>query len=227
MLKMEEYGFSPSMVVPHGSYLMNCGSPNKEILDKSRAMLVNELKRCEMLGLDIFNFHPGSSCGQIPVEESVCLIAESINIALEQTKHVTAVIENMSCQGHTVGGKFNELAGIIERVKDKLRIGICLDTCHMFAAGYDIKSEDGYEKVMNEFDEVVGFKYLKAVHLNDSKGKLGCHRDLHANIGKGEIGVAAFKRLMNDARFDDIPMILETPQEDYSKEIKLLNTLMD
>lgn len=224
---LKESDFSPAMVVPHGSYLMNCGSPVRETLEKSRAMLVDELKRCEMLGLEIFNFHPGSSCGEIPTEESICLIAESINIALAQTEHVTAVIENMSCQGYTVGGKFSELAAIIERVKDKSRVGVCLDTCHMFAAGYNIKTKDGYEKVMKEFDEIVGFKYLKAVHLNDSKGQLGCHRDLHANIGSGRIGIPAFQYLMNDQRFDNIPMILETPQVDYSKEIKLLNKLME
>ncbi|PIK34940.1 putative DNA-(apurinic or apyrimidinic site) lyase-like isoform X4 [Apostichopus japonicus] len=204
-------GYHPDFILPHGSYLLNCGSPNPETLEKSRACLLDEVQRCQRLGLNRYNFHPGSTCGEIPVDECLDLIGESINTVLNETSQVTIVVENMSCQGNTVGGKFEELKGIIDRVKDKSRIGVCLDTCHAFAAGYDLSTEDGYKKMTDEFDKLVGFHYLKGVHLNDSKGKVGCHLDRHENIGKGFIGLDGFRRLMNDKRFDGIPMILETP----------------
>ncbi|XP_077980275.1 putative endonuclease 4 [Glandiceps talaboti] len=221
------HAFPSHLIIPHGSYLMNCGSPNEETLEKSRNTLVDELKRCEMLGLTMFNFHPGSSCGEISVEECLDRIGESINQAHAKTVGVVTVIENMSCQGSTVGGKFEELKGIIDRVKDKSRVGVCLDTCHAFAAGHNIATEEGYDKVMSEFDNIVGFEYLKAVHLNDSMGDLGCHRDRHENIGKGKIGLSGFRKLMNDPRFDNIPMVLETPADiGYDKEIKQLYSLV-
>ncbi|XP_070581045.1 probable endonuclease 4 isoform X2 [Ptychodera flava] len=222
----KRHGFPPHLIIPHGSYLMNCGSPDKEILKKSRIALVEDLQRCEKLGLTMFNFHPGSSCGAISVEECLDNIADSINYAHERTESVITVVENMSCQGNTVGGNFEELRGIIDRVQDKSRIGVCFDTCHAYAAGHDISTEEGYEKVMAQFESVVGFKYMKAVHLNDSKGDLGCHQDRHENIGKGKIGITAFHCMMNDPRFDNIPLVLETPMVlSDAEEIKLLYSL--
>lgn len=221
--------FSPHSILPHGIYLMNCGSPDEETLSKSRSTLVDELQRCEKLGLCLYNFHPGSTCGKITVEESIDRIAESINLAHKETKYVVTVLENMSCQGNTIGGKFEELRDIINRVKDQSRVGVCLDTCHAFAAGYDIALEKGLSKTMDEFDTVIGLKYLRAVHLNDSKGEIGCHLDRHENIGRGKIGVEAFQRLMRDPRFNGIPMILETPcisEGTYKKEIKELYAMI-
>ncbi|KAK7113124.1 probable endonuclease 4 [Littorina saxatilis] len=221
----KEHGFPPHSILPHGSYLMNCGSPNPETLQKSRDALVEELKRCEALGLTLYNFHPGSTCGEISIPKSLDKIAESINLAHSQTKFVTAVIENMCCQGNTIGGRFEELKGIIDRVKDKARIGVCLDTCHAFAAGFDLSTKEGFEKFVSDFEDIVGFQYLKGMHLNDSKGSLGCHLDRHENIGKGQIGLDGFRRIMQDPRFDNIPMILETPLGDYRGEIRTLNKL--
>ncbi|XP_022316467.1 uncharacterized protein LOC111120090 [Crassostrea virginica] len=223
-----EYGFHPDMIIPHGSYLMNCGSPDSESLRKSRDLLLEELQRCEKMGLTRFNFHPGSTCGKISLEESLDRIGESVNQALKKTKGVTVLIENMCCQGYTIGGKFEELKEIIDRIHDKTRIGICLDTCHMFAAGYDISTEKGFHNMMEEFDRVVGLQYLKALHLNDSKGKVGNKLDRHENIGKGEIGLESFRRIMNDHRLSRIPMILETPcpnDDTYEKEVKVLYSL--
>lgn len=221
--------FSPHSILPHGIYLMNCGSPDEETLSKSRSTLVDELQRCEKLGLCLYNFHPGSTCGKITVEESIDRIAESINLAHKETKYVVTVLENMSCQGNTIGGKFEELRDIIDRVQDQSRVGVCLDTCHAFAAGYDIASEKGFSQMMEEFDTVIGLKYLRGVHLNDSKGEIGCHLDRHENIGKGKIGVEAFQRLMRDPRFNGVPMILETPctsEDTYKKEIKKLYAMI-
>ncbi|XP_041096131.1 probable endonuclease 4 isoform X3 [Polyodon spathula] len=223
-----QHGFTPDRILPHGSYLLNCGSPKPDVYEKSRAMLIDELKRCEQLGLTMFNFHPGSTLHDITVEECLDRIADSINHAHQHTTGVTTVIENMSCQGNTVGGKFSELRGIIDRVKDKSRVGVCLDTCHAFAAGHDLSAVGGVKKMLDEFDWTVGLQYLKAVHLNDSKGKLGCHLDRHENIGEGEIGLEGFRQIMNEPRLDNMPMILETPVRpdmDGSQEIQLLYSL--
>lgn len=220
-----ETGFAPHQVLPHGSYLLNCGSPDQEVLQKSRAALVDELRRCEMLGLVYYNFHPGSSCGVISKDECIERIAESINLAHRETTYVIAVIENMCKQGHTIGGDFSDLRGIIDRVKDKSRIGVCLDTCHAFAAGYDLSTAEGFEKMMTEFESVIGLPYLKGVHLNDSKGTVGSHLDRHENIGRGLIGLEGFQRIMQDPRLDHVPMILETPETDYASEISLLNQM--
>ncbi|EDO33510.1 predicted protein, partial [Nematostella vectensis] len=223
-------GFAPSTILPHGIYLMNLGSPDDETLTKSRAVLVEELQRCEKLGLTLYNFHPGSTCGKITVQDCIERIGESINKAHAQTKKVVTVIENMSCQGHTIGGKFEELSDIIDLVRDKSRVGVCIDTCHAFAAGHDISTDKGYEEVMDNFDKIVGLKYLKAIHLNDSKGKLGCHLDRHENIGQGSLGKATFHRIMVDPRLNGIPMILETPCEadnTYMREIKMLYSMTE
>uniref|UniRef100_L7MAL2 Putative major apurinic/apyrimidinic endonuclease/3'-repair diesterase apn1 n=1 Tax=Rhipicephalus pulchellus TaxID=72859 RepID=L7MAL2_RHIPC len=220
-----EHNFAPHQILPHGSYLLNCGSPDPVVLEKSRAALVDELKRCEMLGLVYYNFHPGSTCGVIGRDACMDLIAESINQAHKETTYVISVIENMCKQGNTIGGDFHELRGIIDRVKDKSRIGVCLDTCHAFAAGYDLATQEGFEKMMNDFESIVGLSYLKALHLNDSKGLVGSHLDRHENIGRGKIGLDGFRRIMNDPRLDHLPMILETPETDYGVEIALLNGL--
>jgi deoxyribonuclease-4 len=229
-------GILPKHVLPHDSYLINLGHPEVEKLEKSRAAFIDELERCAQLGLDRLNFHPGSHLVKVskkdkenpevmrPIEEH-CLnvIAESINIALDKTEGVSAVIENTAGQGSNLGWKFEHLAYIIERVEDKSRIGICIDTCHMFTAGYDIRTREAYDATWKEFDEIVGFKYLMGMHLNDSKPPLGSHVDRHHSLGKGEIGLDAFRFIMNDERMDDIPLILETIDESlWPEEIKLL-----
>ncbi|MBN3323749.1 APN1 lyase, partial [Atractosteus spatula] len=206
-----EHGVEPAFILPHGSYLMNCGSPKQDVCDKSRLLLVDELSRCAQLGLSMFNLHPGASLGDITTDQCIQRIAEAIDHAHRQVPAVMTVLENMSGQGSTVGGQFSELRGIIEQVRDKSRVGVCLDTCHAFAAGYDISAAGGIKKVLDEFDSVVGLSYLRALHLNDSKGKLGCHLDRHEDIGRGQIGLAAFRELVNEPRLDGIPMILETP----------------
>jgi deoxyribonuclease-4 len=218
-----KYGFKPQHILPHDSYLINLGHPEKEPLEKSRAAFLDEMQRCEQLGLDRLNFHPGSHLGQISEEESLKIIAESINITLEKTKGVTAVIENTSGQGSNLGYKFEHLRYIIDHVEDKSRVGVCLDTCHTYTAGYDILSPEGYESTFIKFDEIVGFQFLKGMHINDSMKALGSRVDRHDNIGKGFLGHELFKRLMNDPRFDDIPLILETPEESvWAEEIALL-----
>ncbi|KAM8887825.1 putative endonuclease 4 isoform 1-T1 [Synchiropus picturatus] len=204
-------GFDPAHILPHGSYLMNCGSPKEDVFEKSQALLVDELSRCSHLGLNLYNFHPGSSLGSISVEQCVDKIAAAINHAHSQIPAVVTVLENMCGQGSTVGGKFSELKSIIDKVRDQTRMGVCLDTCHAFAAGYDLSKDGGVKEMLDKFDTVVGLDYLKALHLNDSKGKLGCKLDRHEDIGKGHIGITAFQDIVNEPRLRNIPLILETP----------------
>ena len=206
-----KYDFQPEYILPHDSYLINLGHPEPEGLEKSRAAFLDEMQRCEQLGLKLLTFHPGSHLNKISVEDCLSLIAESINITLEKTKEVTAVIENTAGQGSNLGNEFWHLKYIIDRVEDKTRVGVCLDTCHTFTAGYDLLED--YEKVFNEFEEVVGFQYLRAMHLNDSKKALGSRVDRHDSIGKGFIGFPFFEKLMRDPRFDNMPLILETIDE--------------
>ena len=206
-----KYDFQPEYILPHDSYLINLGHPEPEGLEKSRAAFLDEMQRCEQLGLKLLNFRPGSHLNKISVEDCLSLIAESINITLEKTKEVTAVIENTAGQGSNLGNEFWHLKYIIDRVEDKTRVGVCLDTCHTFTAGYDLLED--YEKVFNEFEEVVGFQYLRAMHLNDSKKALGSRVDRHDSIGKGFIGFPFFEKLMRDPRFDNMPLILETIDE--------------
>lgn len=206
-----KYDFQPEYILPHDSYLINLGHPEPEGLEKSRAAFLDEMQRCEQLGLKLLNFHPGSHLNKISVEDCLSLIAESINITLEKTKEVTAVIENTAGQGSNLGNEFWHLKYIIDRVEDKTRVGVFLDTCHTFTAGYDLLED--YEKVFNEFEEVVGFQYLRAMHLNDSKKALGSRVDRHDSIGKGFIGFPFFEKLMRDPRFDNMPLILETIDE--------------
>lgn len=220
----EKYGFKPEYILPHDSYLINLGHPEEEGLTKSRAAFLDEMQRCEQLGLKLLNFHPGSHLNKIPIEECLSRISGSINMALERTKGVTAVIENTAGQGSNLGNEFWELKYIIDRVEDKSRVGICLDTCHTFTAGYDIQKD--YDHVFEAFDREVGFQYLRGMHLNDSKKELGSHVDRHDSIGKGLIGSAFFERLMKDSRFDNMPLILETPDESkWTEEIAWLRSV--
>lgn len=207
----DKYGFQPEYILPHDSYLINLGHPEEEGLEKSRAAFLDEMQRCEQLGLKLLNFHPGSHLNKISVEECLDRIAESINLTLGKTKGVTAVIENTAGQGSNVGCEFWHLRYIIDRVEDKSRVGVCLDTCHSFTAGYDLLGD--YDGVFNEFNEVVGFNYLRGMHLNDSKKELGSHVDRHDSIGKGFIGFPFFEKLMKDPRFNNMPLILETIDE--------------
>ncbi len=224
----EKYGYKPEHILPHDSYLINLGNPFEENLKKSRSAFLDEMRRCELLGLDRLNFHPGSHLEQISEEECLDKIAESINITLDKTKGVTAVIENTAGQGTNLGYKFEHLKYIIDRVEDKSRVGVCLDTCHSYTAGYDIKSEEGYKKTFEEFDRIVGFSYLKGMHINDSKKDLATRVDRHDNLGKGFLGEDVFDRIMNDPRFDNIPLILETPDNSlWEQEIKWLYSLIN
>lgn len=219
-------GYTADHILPHDSYLINLGHPDDKGLAKSRAAFIDEMQRCEQLGLKYLNFHPGSHLGKIDEKRCLARIAESINMALAKTGGVCAVIENTAGQGSNMGFAFEHLAAIIAMVTDKDRIGICLDTCHLFAAGYDIRQPGGFEKVMQTFDETVGLSYLKAMHLNDSKKDLGTRVDRHASLGKGRLGIEAFRFIMNNPGFDGIPLILETPDSAlWADEIQLLCSL--
>ncbi|MBN2161853.1 MAG: deoxyribonuclease IV [Pontiellaceae bacterium] len=219
------HNFFPASILPHDSYLINLGHPEADKLEKSREAFLDEMQRCETLGLDRLNFHPGSHLKLVPESECLATIAESINIALSKTSGVTAVIENTAGQGTNLGFRFEHLAEIIDQVEDKSRVGVCLDTCHSFAAGYDLLTADSCETVFTEFDQVVGFSYLRGMHLNDSKKGLGSKVDRHHSLGKGELGLEVFKYVMNDPRFDDMPLILETIDETiWADEIKLLRS---
>ncbi|WP_438767747.1 deoxyribonuclease IV [Kushneria sp. TE3] len=205
-----DHGFKPEQILPHDSYLINLGHPDAEGLAKSRAAFLDEMQRCEQLGLTLLNFHPGSHLRKISESECLKIIAESLNEALSQTRGVTAVIENTAGQGSNLGYRFEQLAEIIEQVDDKSRVGVCIDTCHAFAGGYDLRTEDSTRAVLDEFEAVVGFDYLRGMHLNDAKSTLNSRVDRHHSLGQGNIGSEGFVTLMQDARTDGIPMILET-----------------
>ncbi len=224
---LEESKILPKHILPHDSYLINLGNPDEEKREKSLNAFIHELERCDILGLDRLNFHPGSHLRVISEEECLDKIAESINISLDKTKNVKAVIENTAGQGSNLGYKFEHLAHIIDKVEDKSRIGICIDTCHMFTAGYDIRTKEAYDKTWGDFDRIVGAEYLMGMHLNDSKPELGSKVDRHDSLGVGKIGWDAFSYIMNDSRMDDIPMVLETVNPDiWSQEIKDLYALV-
>ena len=224
----EKYKYTPAQILPHDSYLINLGHPEAEGLEKSRASFIHEMERCQLLGLDRLNFHPGSHLKKISEEESLALVAESINIALDKTEGVTAVIENTAGQGSNLGYAFWHLAYIIDRVEDKSRVGVCLDTCHSFAAGYDLSTEEGCDKVFAEFEREVGFKYLRGMHLNDAMKVLGSRVDRHMPMGEGYLGITPFRYIARDARFDDIPLILETPDESrWAEEIAMLKSFAE
>ena len=240
---LEASGILPKHILPHDSYLINLGHPEVEKLEKSRDAFVDELERCRILGLDRLNFHPGSHLVKIPKKdpeymdklmsaELHCLdvIAESMNIAMDATKdsNVKLVIENTAGQGSNLGYKFEHLGYIIDKIEDKSRVGICLDTCHTFTAGYDLRTREAYDETMSAFDKIVGSQYLMGMHINDSKPKLGSRVDRHQSLGLGEIGWDAFKFIMNDSRMDDIPLVLETIDETiWTQEIQELYALIE
>lgn len=220
-------GYSADYILPHDSYLINLGNPDPEPLKKSRDAFLDEMQRCEMLGLNRLNFHPGSHLKKTSEEECLNIIAESINLALDQTSGVTAVIENTAGQGSNLGHTFEQIAAIMEKIKDQSRIGVCIDTCHSFTAGYDLKSREGFEWTFSHFEKVIGFKYLKGMHLNDSKKELGSRVDRHDSLGEGLIGIEPFRWIMEDPRFDGIPLILETPDDSkWAEEISLLKSFV-
>lgn len=238
---LEASGILPKHILPHDSYLINLGNPDEEKLLKSRNAFIDELERCDILGLDRLNFHPGSHLVKLTKKqkddlefvtdiENNCLdlIAESINVALDKTKNVKAVMENTAGQGTNLGYKFEHLAYIIDKIEDKSRIGVCIDTCHMFTAGYDIRTRETYDKTWADFDKIVGSEYLMGMHINDSKPPLGSRVDRHHSLGLGEIGLDAFKFIMNDSRMDDIPLVLETIDDTiWKQEIELLYSFVD
>ncbi|WP_028110410.1 deoxyribonuclease IV [Ferrimonas futtsuensis] len=219
-------GIAPQHILPHDSYLINLGHPDPDALARSREAFIDEMQRCEQLGLPLLNFHPGSHLKQIDEDHCLKLIADSINLALDKTQGVTAVIENTAGQGSNMGHRFEHLARIIELVEDKSRIGVCLDTCHTFAAGYDLSSYAAAEATFAEFDAIVGLEYLKAMHLNGSKSTLGSRVDRHHSLQQGEMGVDAFEFIMNHPSTQEIPMVLETIDEDlWAEEIRWLYSL--
>lgn len=223
----EKFNLSPDYILPHDSYLINLGHPEKESLEKSRMAFLDEMTRCEQLGLKMLNFHPGSHLKLISVDQCLALIAESINITLDKTKGVTAVIENTAGQGSNVGFSFMHIAQIIDKVEDKSRVGVCLDTCHTYSAGYDLKTEAGYQATFKEFDDVIGLPFLKAIHLNDTKKEFASRIDRHETLGNGFLGMEFFERIMKDERLDNIPFILETPDESrWADEIEILRKFM-
>jgi len=216
----EKLGYQPFQILPHDSYLINLGHPEKEPLDKSRASFLDEMKRCELLGLDRLNFHPGSHLNKTEP-------AESINITLGKTSGVIAVIENTAGQGTNLGHTFEQISYIIERVEDKSRVGVCIDTCHAYTSGYDVKSAEGFRRTFELFDQIIGFQYLKGMHLNDSKKDFATRVDRHETLGNGFLGEDSFIPLMNDPRFDNMPLVLETPDENlWETEIKMLYALI-
>lgn len=216
-------GILPKHILPHDSYLINLGHPEEDKRQKSLEAFIDEVRRCEQLGLDRLNFHPGSHLKQISEEECIDRIASSMNETLNVTNGVTLVIENTAGQGSNLGWKFEHLSSIVERIEDKSRIGVCIDTCHMFTAGYDIRTRETYDATWAEFDKIVGFEYLRGMHINDSKPDLGSRVDRHDSLGKGKIGLDAFGFIMNDPRMDNIPLVLETIDETiWAQEIQLL-----
>lgn len=218
--------FSPEHILPHDSYLINLGNPEAENLAKSREAFIDEMERANQLGLKLLNFHPGAHLNKISESECLARIAESINIAVDKVPNVIAVIENTAGQGSNLGYRFEHLAEIIDQVEDKNRVGVCLDTCHLFSAGYDISSLESCEQTFSEFERTVGFQYLRGMHLNGSKTPLGSRVDRHHTLREGTIGTDFCKFIMQDDRFDNIPLILETIQpEIWTEEIKFLRTL--
>jgi apurinic endonuclease APN1 len=228
-----KHSFDTKNILPHSSYLINLGCPDAEKLQKSRALFLQEMKRCALLGITMLNFHPGSTLGEITEDECCEKVAESLNWLHQQTdptldlSQVVTVMECTAGQGNNIGYKWEHLKLIIDKVNDKSRVGVCIDTCHAFAAGYDLRTDTACEKTFAEFERIVGFKYLRGMHLNDSKGKLNCRSDRHESIGDGLIGKKCFRYLVNDPRFRNIPMVLETPAEKQATELNLLFGLVN
>ena len=225
--KCAALGFTDQQILPHDSYLINLGHPETEGLEKSREAFLDEMQRCEQLGIKHLNFHPGSHLNKISTSECLAKIAESINITLDQTKEVVAVIENTAGQGSNLGFEFEQLAEIIDQVEDKSRVGVCIDTCHTFVAGYDLRTKEDCERTFKQFEEIVGYQYLRAMHLNDAKTDFGSKVDRHDSLGQGKIGIEAFKFIMQNPQFENIPLILETTNpEIWDQEIGLLRSFI-
>lgn len=223
-----EYGYSPDVILPHDNFLINLGSPDAEKLAMSRKSFLDEMQRVEKLGLSMLNFHPGSHLKAMGEDDCLDRIAESVNITLGQTSGVTAVIENTAGQGSNLGHRFEQIARIIDGVDDKSRVGVCIDTCHAYSAGYDLATDSGYDEMWRLFDDIIGRDYLRGIHLNDDKRELGSRIDRHASIGTGTLGEDFFRRFMNDPRFDGIPVILETPDDSiWAREIEWLYSLVE
>jgi len=226
--EMEQNKFKYELVLPHAGYLINLGNPKIENRQKSLESFIDELKRCEALGLKCLNIHPGSHLGEISVNECISLIADSINYSLDAVRDIKIILENTAGQGSNLGSNFEELALIIDKVSDKSRLGVCLDTCHTFAAGYDIKSPEGYKDAFHKFGDTIGFDKLAGIHLNDSKVPLASRKDRHESIGKGYLGLDFFRRFVNDSRFDNIPIVLETIDDTiWKQEIELLYSMIE
>ena len=224
--ELEKAEILPKHVLPHDSYLINLGHPDVEQRAKSLNAFIDEVRRCELLGLDKLNFHPGSHLKQFSEEECLRAINDSMNEVLRQTQNVTLVVENTAGQGSNLGYKMEHLSFLMENSIDKERVGVCIDTCHLFTSGYDIRDEQSYKQTFEKFDTIVGFKYLKGMHLNDSKPDLGKRVDRHDSLGRGKLGLEPFRLMMNDARFDDIPLVLETIDDSlWAQEIALLYSL--
>ena len=220
-------GIDPRLVIVHGAYILNLGSPEAEVRKRSRKCFKDELRRCHRLGIPLYTFHPGSTLGRITGEKCMKAIAREIDTAMDQIPDVQILLETMAGSGFTLGGDFEEIKYIIDLVEDKSRIGVCLDTCHAHSFGYDLSSEDGYQRMMDEFRRKIGFEYLKAVHVNDSKTECGSKADRHQTVGEGSIGLGGFRRIMQERHFEDLPMILESPEDDtYAMEIKILNRMI-
>ena len=216
----------PEHVLPHDSYLINLGHPDDAKREQSFDAFLDEISRVERLGLKLLNFHPGSHLNEISETECLNLIAECMNEAIRRTRDVKLVIENTAGQGSNLGYKFEHLAHLIDKVNDRGRVGVCLDTCHTFAAGYDLRSNEAYAKTMRDFDAIVGYEFLSAMHLNDSKFGINSRKDRHESLGKGHLGIDAFKNIINDERIGEIPLILETIDESiWADEIKILRNL--
>lgn len=212
-------------VMSHDSYLINLGSPDAALLEKSRKALKEELERCHQLNISYLNFHPGAAT-KGSVEECLDKIAESL-IAMEKLihhGHTKLLLETTAGQGTSVGHQFEQISYIIKKLHHKIPIGVCIDTCHIFAAGYDIRTKEGWEKTLKEFDDIIGLKYLSAFHVNDSQKDLGSRVDRHASLGEGKIGIESFQYLMTSPKTCDLPKYLETPEGPpvWKKEIALL-----
>lgn len=222
------YGYTPDVILPHDSFLINLGSPDADKLEKSRKAFLDEMCRCEQLGLTMLNFHPGSHLRGLETDACLDLIAESVNMILDKTSGVKAVIENTAGQGSNLGCTFEQIAHIIDRIEDKDRVGVCIDTCHAYTSGYDMVSQEAYDKTWRDFDSVIGMKYLCGMHLNDTMKNLGSKIDRHASLFTGNLKEEFWRRLMNDPRMDGIPLILETPNEEiWSEEIRQLYAMID
>lgn len=218
----------PKHILAHNSYLINLGHPDEEARTKSFNAFLDEINRCQELGIELINFHPGSHLKQISEDECLELIASQMNSLLERSSNIKLVIENTAGQGSNLGYKFEHLAALIAMSKDSSRVGVCIDTCHLFASGYDIRDSNSYTQTMAQFDKIVGYKYLSGMHINDSKGALGSRKDRHDSLGLGLIGKEAFRCIMNDPNIDEIPLILETIDESiWADEIQMLRNFVN